>query len=81
MFLSRVFRQTFANVSGAMIELYNTSGAEGAARGAGIGIGFYKDAKEAFSGLIKLETIEPRHDPLVEEAYTRWKRKLGNELI
>ncbi len=33
MFLSPLFRQTLADITGAMIELYDTDGAEGAARG------------------------------------------------
>src|SRR5574344_387488 len=59
MFLSPIFRQTLAGVSGATIELYDTDGAAGAAKGAGIGAGIYKDCKEAFSTLQKLEVIEP----------------------
>ena len=39
MFLSPLFRQTLASVSGAPIELYDTDGSVGAARGAGIGAG------------------------------------------
>ena len=37
MFQSPVFRDTFAGVTGATIELYETDGAEGAARAAGVG--------------------------------------------
>jgi xylulokinase len=59
MFLSPVFRDTLAGVTGATIELYNTDGSVGAARGAGIGSGFYASAKEAFANLTKLETVEP----------------------
>lgn len=43
MFLSPVFRQTLANVSGAVIELLDTDGSVGAAKAAGIGAGIYKD--------------------------------------
>ena len=39
MFLSPIFRQTLASISGATIELYDTDGAAGAAKGAGIGAG------------------------------------------
>src|SRR5690606_4728923 len=39
MFLSPVFRDTLAAVSGSQIELYQTNGAIGAARGAGLGTG------------------------------------------
>jgi xylulokinase len=67
MFLSPLFRQAFANITGAVVELYNTDGSQGAARGAGIGAGIYASAKEAFSGLDCKKTIEP--DPKEQEAY------------
>ena len=51
MFLSPLFRDTLASVSGATIELYETDGAAGAAKGAGMGCGFYKDHNEAFASL------------------------------
>ena len=43
MFLSPLFRETLAGVTGAVIELYDTDGSVGAAKGAGIGAGIYKD--------------------------------------
>lgn len=82
MFLSRIFRDTLAGVSGAVIELYNTDGAQGAAKGAGIGAGYYRDAKEAFAGLKKLSTIEPdrKNEMAYREAYERWRKRLGQLL-
>jgi xylulokinase len=79
MFLSPVFRQTLANISEATIELFDTDGAAGAAKGAGIGAGIYVSNKEAFASLEKLAVIEPemteqRH---CSEAYERWKNYLG----
>ncbi|MBR1547842.1 MAG: carbohydrate kinase, partial [Prevotella sp.] len=59
MFLSPLFRSTLAGVSGATIELYDTDGSVGAAKGAGIGAGIYKTADEAFASLEKLQVIEP----------------------
>ena len=75
MFFSPIFRQTLANVSGATIELYDTDGAAGAAKGAGIGAGIYKDNNEAFSSLKKLKTIEPNVGEIEETkvAYEQWK--------
>ncbi|MFA5326355.1 MAG: FGGY family carbohydrate kinase [Prolixibacteraceae bacterium] len=75
MFLSPVFRETLAGISGATIELYNTDGSTGAARGAGIGSGYYTSAKEAFASLKKLDTISPDASKKAEyeEAYQKWK--------
>jgi xylulokinase len=75
MFLSPVFRQTLAGVSGATIELYDTDGAAGAAKGAGIGAGIYASNKEAFASLEKLALIEPdvSEKERYGEAYERWK--------
>lgn len=77
MFLSTIFRETLAGVSGATIELYDTDGAVGAAKGAGIGAGIYRDNNEAFASLVKLDEIHPAADrtPYLE-AYARWKKCL-----
>ena len=79
MFLSPLFRNTLAGVSGATIELYDTDGSVGAAKGAGMGAGIYKDHDEAFATLEKLQVIEPdaahRSDYLA--AYARWKEVLA----
>ena len=81
MFLSPIFRDTLASVSGAVIELYDTDGAAGAAKGAGIGAGIYKDNNEAFATLVKLKEIHPAADrtPYLE-AYARWKECLARHI-
>jgi len=78
MFLSPIFRNTLAGISGASIELYNTDGSIGAARGAGIGSGFYRSFNEAFSNLKCLEVVEPINSKLSEykDAYNIWKTEL-----
>ncbi len=78
MFLSPLFRDTLAGVSGGTIELYDTDGSVGAAKGAGIGAGIYKDHDEAFATLDKLQVIEPdeAHRPEYLAAYARWKETL-----
>ena len=78
MFLSDIFRDTLAGVSGATIELYDTDGSVGAAKGAGMGCGFYKDHQEAFSTLKQLAVIEPDNSNRAAylQAYTRWKSRL-----
>lgn len=75
MFLSPLFRETLAGVTGATIELYDTDGSVGAAKGAGIGAGIYKDNDEAFATLEKLEVIEPKPSDrqAYADAYARWK--------
>lgn len=82
MFLSPLFRDTLANVSGATIELYETDGSIGAAKGAGMGCGLYKDHNEAFSTLKQLAIIEPDASKRTAylSAYTEWKQQL-NKII
>ena len=82
MFLSPLFRETLANVSGATIELYETDGSVGAAKGAGIGAGIYKDHDEAFSTLKRLAVIAPKESRREEyiEAYREWKDILEKSL-
>lgn len=81
MFLSPIFRDTLASVSGATIDLIDTDGAAGAAKGAGIGAGIYNDNNEAFSSLKTIDVIHPASDrgPYIE-AYERWKEYLRKEL-
>jgi len=76
MFQSRVFREALSGVSGATIELYNTDGSVGAAKGAGIGAGIYRNAQEAFSTLERLEVVLPQHEDAYRAAYVAWKERL-----
>lgn len=78
MFLSPIFRDTLAGVTNSVIELYDTDGSVGAAKGAGIGAGIYKDNNEAFSTLKKLQIIEPDTSlsEQYSEAYALWKERL-----
>ena len=82
MFLSPVFRQTLATLTGASVELYDTDGALGAARGAALGAGFYSSREECFSSLAKLDVIEPcvRDSQVLSESYEQWKRELELKL-
>ncbi len=78
MFLSPVFRDTLSGVTGTVIELFDTNGAVGAAKGAGIGASIYQSAEEAFASLKKIDVIEP--DGLKADkycaAYSIWKERL-----
>ena len=79
MFLSQIFRQTLASTSGATIELLETDGSVGAAKGAGMGCGIYKDNAEAFASLRRLCVIEPdSHCTPYQEAYALWKDRLAS---
>lgn len=81
MFLSPIFRDTLASTSGATIKLYDTDGAVGSAKGAGIGAGLYQSAADAFKTLKLIDTIQPAEDrtPYIE-AYNRWKKLLDNSI-
>lgn len=76
MFLSPVFRDTLAGVTGATIELHDTDGSVGAAKGAGMGVGIFKNNDEAFSTLERLAVVEPTDHEAYQEAYGRWKEEL-----
>jgi xylulokinase len=78
MFLSPLFAEAFATVTQATVELYNTDGSQGAARGAGIGAGIYKGPEDAFVGLQPVKTIEPNAKlaQAYQEAYKRWENVL-----
>ena len=75
MFLSPVFREALATTSGATIELYETDGSVGAAKGAGMGCGIYSSLEEAFATLRRLAVIEPDEQKRAQyaQAYAEWK--------
>ena len=78
MFLSPLFREAFVNMNQVSLELYDTDGSQGAARGAGIGLGLYPDHQAAFVGLEKVASLDP-DDQLQQaygEVYERWKEQL-----
>ncbi|MCQ2174966.1 MAG: carbohydrate kinase [Bacteroidales bacterium] len=82
LFLSPIFRQTLATLCDARIELFDTDGSLGAARGGALGAGFYKTPEEAFANLHKLETVEPVAEwkEALDEAYETWKKELEKNL-
>jgi xylulokinase len=77
MFQSALFQKTFATIAGVPLELLSTDGAEGAARGAGIGAGLYTFSN-AFAGLTRHAVIEPDSSTsqATRDAYDRWKETL-----
>jgi xylulokinase len=62
------------------LELYNTDGATGAARGAGIGAGIYKNFSEAYSSMKKIKSFEPSGTESEKylTVYNEWKKQLKN---
>jgi xylulokinase len=79
MFLSPIFRSTLANVAGATIELLETDGAEGAARGAAVGAGYFTSMAQAFSSLKKVDEIQPAAGAIdaTAAAYDAWLTRLN----
>lgn len=82
MFKSALFCDTLATVSGAMIDVYKTDGADGAAKGAGMGIGIYQNHDQAFATLECIAHIEPltAQKDEYQAAFLRWKNLLEKEL-
>jgi xylulokinase len=78
MFLSPVFAEAFANTTGATIELFNTDGAQGAARAAGVGAKVFANTDESFHGLKVLSTVTPdkQIQQQYSDAYQRWKKNI-----
>ncbi len=82
MFMSPLFRETFATITDTTVELIETDGAEGAARGAGVGAGVYDAREDAFEGLERIDTVEPSPGKAdaYRKAYQRWRSLLDHEL-
>ncbi len=81
LFKSKIFRITLASMANVAIKLFETDGAAGAAKGAGIGVGIYNN-KDNFSSLeLKSEThpdIHNRHK--YEDIYNLWNERLVRHL-
>jgi len=74
MFLSPLFAQTFADVSGCRLELFDTDGAQGAARGAGYGAGIFPQFSDCFRGMSIRQAYEPGADAETNgQLYLKWK--------
>jgi xylulokinase len=78
MFLSDTFCEAFSNATGSHIELFNTDGSQGAARGAGVGCGYYSSPLSAFDGLTCVRRIEPSQEKqeAYQKAFEHWKTVL-----
>lgn len=76
MFLSDVFTEVFVNATGVPVELYQNDGSVGAALGAGIGAGIFKDYSAAFKNFKPLKKIEVTDAQKYEALYQQWKKEL-----
>ncbi|NDE09678.1 MAG: carbohydrate kinase [Chitinophagia bacterium] len=73
MFLSDVFTNCFVNATNIPVELHDCDGSVGAAKGAGIGVAFYKSPKDAFSNAVPIDLVEPTQSKLYDQLYNEWK--------
>ena len=80
MFLSDVFTSCFVNATNVPVELHDCDGSVGAAKGAGIGVGYYKTAKQAFTNTDPLNLVEPTQAKLYDELYGEWKELLDKNI-
>jgi xylulokinase len=78
LFLSPLFRQTLADLTGAVIQLHDTDGATGAARGAAFGADLAASPQDSLRSLQLLAEIhpEPRSEAPVADAYFAWRQGL-----
>lgn len=79
LFLSDIFKTIFANVTDTPLEIFNTDGATGAARGAALGFGIFETMEEAFDDLQLLEVIEPNSElsSIYKESFEGWKETIS----
>ena len=80
LFLSDVFVQSFVNVTGVPVELYGADGSVGAALGAGVGVGFFKDPSQAFASRKSFRTVVPQNQKSLESLYGDWRALLNAQL-
>lgn len=79
LFLSDLFSQTFVDITGVPVELFESNGSSGACIGAGIGLGIYKTPDEAFYHQKPVKVIEPSGLNL-EDNYEHWQNLLELQL-
>ncbi|OCX52205.1 carbohydrate kinase [Mucilaginibacter sp. PPCGB 2223] len=79
LFLSQLFTEAFVNATGVPVELFKNDGSVGAALGAGIGSGIYKQPAEAFSNMERVKVVEPKRNDY-EPIYQEWKQLLNKQL-
>ncbi len=77
LYRSEIFSKTVATLIGQEIEIYNTTGAIGAARAVGLRNGDFKTFGENITKNDHVMTFEPlKNKAVYEEAYQNWKTEL-----
>ncbi len=73
-FSSALFREIFSSVTGTRLELYETDGSQGAARGAGVGAQIYQTLEEAFVGLAadQISSPDEQLQKKYQDLYGHW---------
>lgn len=81
MFLSDLFTESFVNVTGIPLELYQMEGSTGAALAAGAGAGIFSNAEEALGGIKQVDKVMPDKASFYNELYEVWKKELDKILL
>lgn len=78
LFQSDVFSSTIATLTGATIEVHNTTGAVGAALAAGVAVGLADDVETAVGRQEVESVVRPGgHKKALEQAYENWASSLS----
>ena len=81
LFRSKIFADTVASLIGQPIEIYNTTGAVGAARAAGVGYNGLEEYSQSISSIDRMSEILPQKEAsLYRLAYDKWKIELKSKL-
>ncbi|MBL3655408.1 xylulokinase [Fulvivirga sediminis] len=81
LFRSKVFSTTVATLTGCTIEVIETTGAVGAARGSGLATGRYAALDDIYGKAEKVNTYQMSDDVAAyKQAYNTWKKDLENLL-
>jgi xylulokinase len=83
LFQSPLFAEVFATVADTGLQLFNTDGSQGAARGAGIGAGIYRNPEEAFANLAVVKEIIPNQSQkaIYTETYETWREIVRKQCL
>ena len=82
LFQSEIFSTTFSSLIGHPIEIYNTTGAVGAARAAGLEKGELIELSRSSNDFDKVREILPESDTQkYKETYEKWKLVLEQKIL